>query len=245
MITSKHRKKFLLALNRSIRGTLVKAPTKMTDKQLTDYFKNNVITTKNEGSVNFKHKNGFTASYKLTKPIKKRVAKVTKVTKVKNEPKPIRKKPRPRRRITKTTNYKIPSKAQKAKKVKKVKKPPLPPLPPRAPPVPPKKRNYRKKAPPVPPKPKGKKCNKCNKGNNKCNKCKKGNNKCMAQKFIDTHGYKKFDKMCAGKGSKAKFAVSRNDIRNNSCKELANTLTWRCLKSSMAKIRKPSKPTYY
>ena len=125
LVTSKHMKKFLLALNRSIRGTIVKAPTKMTDKQLNDYFKINVITKNNEGEVNFKHKNGFTASYKLTKPRKKRTIKpkVKKVTKpkVKNEPKPIRKKPRPRRRITKTTNYKIPSKAQKVKKVTKPK----------------------------------------------------------------------------------------------------------------------------
>ena len=144
-IVIKKMKSFLLAYNRSQRNKLLKAPSKMSDSQLIDYFKKNVNSKIEKGikehTATFTHKkNKFTSSYKIkvVKPRSKTTKKPTKTKTnyiIKTESKP---KPKPKKKITKS------------------KPPPLPKLPPKAPPVPAKKRKTKKKPPPVPPKPKKK-----------------------------------------------------------------------------------------
>jgi hypothetical protein len=117
MITSKHRKKFLLALNRSVRGTLVKAPTKMSDKQLFDYFKKNVVITGlKSGELKFKHKQtGFSQKYKIPKT---RASK-PKYKKTKPAPEPPRYKARRKAAEAKRKAEKAKPKAKPKPKAKK------------------------------------------------------------------------------------------------------------------------------
>lgn len=98
----KSMRKFLLAYNRSIKDELVHAPSRMRQKSLLKYFKNNIKTRKSTGGNTifrtFTHKeNGFKQQYsfKLPKEKKEKKEKVEKVKKKKPKKK-IEKKRNPR-----------------------------------------------------------------------------------------------------------------------------------------------------